>query len=110
MKAIAILAGLGLLGFVVACGGGSLESSEAVATNEVAVKDNKFEARVIEVPAGSEVTWTWEADRSHNVTGDGWASGDQEEGTFVKTLTSPGTFDYRCTLHGGMTGRVIVSQ
>jgi len=110
MKTIIGLAVLGVLAaFVLACGGASLESSPAVATDQVAVKDNKFDARVIEVPAGTTVTWTWEGKHDHNVVGDGWESDKQKEGTFQRAFEAPGTYDYRCTLHGGMTGRVIVT-
>jgi plastocyanin len=49
-----------LLAFAADCSD-SLESSEAVVTDEVAVKDNQFDARVIEVAQGTTVTWTWRA-------------------------------------------------
>jgi plastocyanin len=46
----------------------------------------------------------------HDVTGEGWKSGDpQSEGTFRHAFDRPGTYDYRCTLHGGMEGRVVVT-
>ena len=110
MKAIVVAAGLSVLILLgVACTGDSLESSEATATNEVAVKDNKFDAQVVEVSAGTTVTWTWVGDRPHNVTGDNWASDNLSEGSFERTFDVAGTYDYRCTLHGGMTGRVIVT-
>ena len=111
MNTIVILTAIGvLLALVVACDGAALESSSAVATSEVAVRDNSFDARVIEVPAGTEVTWTWQGNRPHDVAGEGWGSDTQSEGTFRHTFEAPGTYDYRCTLHGGMTGRVIVTQ
>ena len=28
----------------------------------------------------------------------------------LHTFTAPGTYDYRCTLHGGMGGRVVVTE
>lgn len=80
-----------------------------MATNQVAVRDNKFEAPVIEVTAGETVTWTWDAGRPHNVIGEGWGSEVQQDGSFEHTFEAPGSFDYKCTLHGGMTGRVIVA-
>jgi len=78
---------------------------------QVAAKDNKFTPPAIQVPAGTEVTWTFK-DRfvPHDVTGDGWKSGEpQRKGTFTHTFDQPGTYPYRCTVHDGMTGRVVVT-
>jgi plastocyanin len=42
--------------------------------------------------------------------GEGWTSGDpQRSGTFTHTFDRPGTHPYRCTLHDGMDGRVVVT-
>jgi plastocyanin len=42
--------------------------------------------------------------------GEGWTSGDpQRSGTFTHTFDRPGTYPYRCTLHDGMDGRVVVT-
>ena len=109
MKLLGILALAGLLIFSVACSK-PLDSSEAVPTDQVSVKDNKFDERVIEVSPGTTVTWTWNGDHTHNVVGEGWASDNQDEGTFQHTFMAPGEYDYKCTLHGGMTGRVVVTQ
>ncbi|MPZ49193.1 MAG: copper-binding protein [Dehalococcoidia bacterium] len=93
-----------------ACGSGSLDAAAVERTEAVQLKDNKFDARVIQVSAGATVTWSWAEDRLHNVTGDGWASPNQESGTFRQAFDQPGAYDYRCTLHGGMTGRVVVTD
>ena len=70
--------------------------------------DNWFRPRVIEVPVGTEVTWEFVGRALHNVVGAGFQSELYRDGTFDHTFTSAGTFDYVCTLHAGMTGRVIV--
>ena len=78
---------------------------------EVAAKDNQFTPPAIQVTAGTTVTWSFD-DRfvPHDVTGDGWTSGDpKSSGTFTHTFDRPGTYDYRCTLHDGMDGRVVVT-
>ena len=77
----------------------------------VAAKDNQFTPPAIQVTAGTPVTWRFD-DRfvPHDVTGDGWTSGDpKSKGTFTHTFDGPGTYDYRCTLHDGMDGRVVVT-
>ena len=77
---------------------------------EVAVRDNEFGPEAIEVPVGTTVTWRWEGDHPHNVVGDGFESPVQEDGTFAHTFTEAGTYDYRCTLHPGMRGKVVVTD
>ncbi len=79
-------------------------------TTTVAVRDNRFAPAAIGVPAGTTVTWEWEGDNDHNVVGDNFESAVQEEGQFTHTFAAPGTYDYRCTLHGGMTGEVVVTE
>ena len=39
----------------------------------------------------------------------GFQSEVMREGTFTHTFSTPGTYDYTCTLHGQMKGRVIVT-
>jgi plastocyanin len=96
-----------------ACSGGGDDPAAAapVKTSEVVAKDNRFDPVAVEVPAGATVTWRFEdGSVPHDVTGEGWKSGDpQSEGTFRHAFDRPGTYDYRCTLHGGMEGRVVVT-
>jgi plastocyanin len=92
-------------------GNGGAEAAPVTGVTQVAAKDNKFTPPAMQVPAGTEVTWTFK-DRfaPHDVTGDGWKSGKpQRSGTFTHTFDKPGTYPYRCTVHDGMTGRVVVT-
>lgn len=84
-----------------------VEPAEGVTTVEAA--DNVFRPQVIHVDAGTEVTWEFVGNRDHNVVGDGWASDVMREGTFARSFEEPGTYDYSCTLHGGMNGRLVVT-
>jgi plastocyanin len=76
----------------------------------VEAKKLKFLPPAIEVKPGTEVTWRF-ADGAvpHNVTGDGFASGNRERGTFSHRFAKAGEYRYRCTLHAGMEGRVVVT-
>lgn len=109
----------GILGVVVlamalvsaACGGESLSDiTPAIGVHEVAVIDDSYEPRVIQVSQGTEVTWVWDGKRQHNVIGEAFQSELQTEGTFSHTFDTPGAYRYLCTLHGGMTGAVIVTE
>ena len=84
-------------------------SGPPVSGNHVSVVDNDFEPGNLEVAAGDTVTWTWEGRTPHNVVGDDFDSGIQDEGTFTHTFAEPGTYDYECSLHRGMNGRITVA-
>lgn len=113
------VAGLGLVGLVAGCGsnaagdgddrGRSDADPPVTCVTEVAVRDNHFEPAVIEVPVGTTVTWRWDGKNSHNVVADDFESETQTEGTFAHAFAEPGRHNYRCTLHGGMRGEVVVT-
>jgi plastocyanin len=86
-------------------------TSGTTAANAVGVTDDQFTPANISVAVGTKVTWTWAGTRSqHNVTfADGTASATLgPDATFSRTFNSAGTFTYRCTIHSGMTGSVVV--
>jgi plastocyanin len=92
-------------------GSGGADAVPVTGVTEVAARDNRFTPPAIQVPAGTTVTWRFE-DRfvPHDVTADGFGSGEPERsGTFAHTFDQPGTYPYRCTLHAGMDGRVVVT-
>jgi plastocyanin len=110
LAAALVLAGCGGNGDGDAGGGGAAAAPVAGVT-QVAAGDNRFSPGAIQVPAGTAVTWRFE-DRfvPHDVTGEGWRSGEpRRKGSFTHTFARPGTYPYRCTLHEGMDGRVVVT-
>ena len=82
--------------------------------------DKFFVPDPLTVSVGTAVTWTNDDSTLHTVT-----SGSPEGGvvpgtqfdssylaagkTFIHSFESAGTFDYYCTLHPHMTGRIIVN-
>jgi plastocyanin len=110
----AVAVPLALAAVVLAGYGGDEGGGGAPVTGvtEVAAEDNHVSPAAIQVPAGTTVAWEFK-DRfvPHDVTADGWSSGDpQRGGRFAHTFADPGTYPYRCTLHDGMTGRVVVTR
>ena len=113
----ALLVPLAVAAVVLAgCGGGGPGDDDAgtapvTGVTRVAAKDNRFTPPAIQVPAGTAVSWRFEDGLvPHDVTGEGWSSGDpRRKGSFTHTFDQAGTYPYRCTVHDGMRGRVVVT-
>ncbi len=83
----------------------------AVVTSSVSMKSRAFSPPNIQVAPSAVVTWTNDDNFNHNVTFSGAVGNIGDFSTGAKTLTmpaAPGTYAYTCTLHGGMSGTVVV--
>jgi len=112
LPAILVLAFTTLLA---ACQQGGPDSAAGtppvVGAHDVSARDLQFEPPAIQVRPGTTVTWHFEDGAvAHDVRGDGFSSSIQKSGTFTHRFDRTGTFEYRCTLHANMTGRVIVKD
>ena len=76
---------------------------------DVAVRSMAFSPKVVKVPAGATVTWHFRDSVAHDVRGADFSSAVTATGDFRHTFTTPGTYDYHCSLHPIMRGRVIVT-
>ena len=80
-----------------------------------------FVPNILTVPKGTTVTWTNDDTTLHTVTSGSAESGNPGTGTefdssdlaagktFQHQFSIPGTFDYYCTLHPYMKGKVVVT-
>jgi plastocyanin len=115
MRGQSLLAGLGLVTLLGACGGGSDSPTSPTGGggNAVTVGNNFFSPVDLSVAVGTTVTWSWSPGAvQHNVTfDDGPASATQSAGSYTRTFSAAGTFPYHCTIHGAavMHGTVTVS-
>jgi plastocyanin len=130
MRSTVIVAGLGLLGTLCACGNGPPEVAGAGAGQTVGVAGSnigspgakviansalQFAPGTITVPTGQVIQWTVAPDSvPHNVTFDVDSAlnsaptlGPGE--TWEAKFTVPGTYAYHCTIHSGMDGQVTVT-
>jgi plastocyanin len=84
----------------------------APAPAQVSVVDNAFKPRLVTVRPGRAVRWRWMGARRHNV----WfergprTCRTRRSGSCTRTFQKVGTYDYFCTLHGSMAGRVRVRR
>ena len=85
----------------------------AVAANQVSITNFSFMPAAITVKAGTTVTWTNNDEEPHTVfSGAGGVKSPvlaSHQNTFSFTFTTPGTFDYNCTIHPFMHGTVTVT-
>src|SRR5262249_993519 len=80
-----------------------------VGVTNVSVSLGGFSPNAIEVHAGTTVTWMFDDDIEHDVVGgEGLQSPRMTHGTYTHTFDAPGTYEYRCSLHPIMRGRVVV--
>jgi plastocyanin len=95
-----------VFGLSTAAGGRSLAGSY-----RVTIDNFSFAPATLTVPAGTKVTWTNRDDVPHNVISvdKKFASPvlDTDE-EFSYSFTDPGTYEYYCSIHSKMTGKVIV--
>ncbi len=78
-------------------------------TATVENEDFSFYPAVVMIARGGTVTWKQQDYDEHTVTGAGFDSGKLRQGeTFSHTFNDVGTYEYRCSVHPSMTGKVIV--
>ncbi len=92
----------------VALGGGGAQTAS---THTVTLKNIAFHPGNLSIHRGDSVTWQWrDGESEHNVTGRGFHSRTQTQGSYSVRFTHSGTFSYRCTIHEseGMRGKITV--
>src|SRR5256885_16832058 len=98
--------------------GGAPASSAPVSGNvaKVSMKSIQFNPKTLTVNKGTTVVWTNDDPVGHDVTkqsgpGPQFSSGSGDiggGGTYKQTFNTPGTINYVCTVHPGMTGTIVV--
>jgi plastocyanin len=77
----------------------------------VNIQNLQFVPDIITIQVGGVLTWTNSDGFAHTVKGDTapFASGRLDQNTkFSQTFDAPGTYNYHCTIHPFMRGRVVV--
>ncbi|HVI43199.1 MAG TPA: cupredoxin family copper-binding protein [Anaerovoracaceae bacterium] len=93
------------------CGAAKNEapSTPAPDKNTVIIENYKFQPAEITIKSGDTITWINKDSMKHTATGDSFDSGllGKDE-SFQQQFDEIGTFDYHCTPHPYMKGKVIV--
>lgn len=78
---------------------------------EVGIIDFSFDPPMLTIEKGTTVVWTNKDTSPHTVTGKGFSSGTLLPGqTFSHTFQEEETFDYNCSFHPQMKGKVVVAS
>jgi LPXTG-motif cell wall-anchored protein len=82
----------------------------AAASTSVAIENFAFSPATVNVDVGDTVTWTNGDSAPHTATGDGFDTGNLDEGeSGSATFSTAGSFSYICSLHPQMKGTVVVA-
>ena len=80
--------------------------------NEVWMQNEAFNPFTLNITVNTTVKWTNKDGMDHTVTSETglFSSGTiVNNGTFSFQFTTAGTYQYHCTLHAGMEGRIVVN-
>ena len=80
-------------------------------STEIKVDNFTFTPETLTVPVNSTVTWTNKDDVPHVIASpDGVfrSKGLDTDDHYSYTFTKPGTYDYFCSIHPKMTGKIVV--
>ena len=111
----AVLA-VAVLGFTLAAVHGqqpkAMAGGATAAPDHIAIDNFTFAPGDITVPAGTKVTWVNHDDIPHTVVAAGkFKSGALDTNDdFSHTFDQPGTYEYFCSLHPKMTGKIVVTE
>lgn len=103
-----------LIGIVLisGCIGKQITSTASSSQLSVTIKDFKFNPATVIVKAGETIIWTNEDSVQHTATfTEKFDSGNLDAGkSFSHTFNEAGTFDYICSFHPYMKGKIIVKS
>lgn len=80
---------------------------------KIAILNYKFDPEVLTVAAGTTVTWVNQDETVHSVVSSDkrfTGSGGLDKGDdYSYTFTTPGSYEYFCSLHPFMKGQIVVT-
>lgn len=80
-----------------------------VKANTITIQNFTFNPSTLTVKQGTKVTWTNQDSATHKIKSDTFNSSDLNQGDkFEFTFNNKGSFDYSCSIHPSMTGKIVV--
>jgi len=90
---------------------GTLSLAQSPPSTTVTIDNFTFSPMTIEVQRGATIKWINKDDIPHVVAstaGTFKSRAIDTDGSFVFTFTEPGTYEYYCSVHPKMTGKIVV--
>ena len=85
------------------------QQQATAASNMITIQNFAFNPGTLTVKQGTKVTWTNQDSVVHKIKSDTFNSSDLGQGDkFDFTFNTKGSFDYSCSIHPSMTGKIIV--
>jgi plastocyanin len=87
--------------------------ADDAAAYAITIKDFAFTPRALTIRVGSKVTWTNKDEEPHKIAEINSTFASQPldtDGDFSYRFDTPGTYEYFCTLHPRMTGKIVVEK
>ena len=91
---------------------GIVGQGQSGSTNTVTIQDYSFQPSTLTVPRGTTVTWHNQGSVDHTVTSDTKGLFDSRVGLgkeFSFSFSTPGTYNYHCSIHTSMHGTIVVT-
>ena len=114
IKIAALLCGIS--GFSVLALAGEMKdtSNSGAGQNKIEIKDFAFNPQTITVKSGDKITWINRDEEPHTVVSVGKkfqrSSGLDTDQEFSIIAGAPGTYEYFCSVHPKMTGKIVVQK
>ena len=109
-RSLLALAAIAALGAVMLAGGAS-GAPRASAPIAVSAQDDFFDPKKVKIGQGEKVKWTNDGSEDHTVKFKGEKDKIFGPGESVSVkFKEVGSFKYHCTLHAGMTGKVVAKD
>jgi plastocyanin len=85
------------------------ETQAGVEANTVTIQNFAFNPGTLTVKQGTTVTWINQDSATHKIKSDTFNSPDLRQGdTYKFVFTTKGSYDYSCSIHPSMTGKIVV--
>jgi len=82
-------------------------------TNTISIKNFAFSPSTLNIGVGDTVTWTNEDSASHKLASDSGteisSNSINNRESYQHKFTTAGTYDYHCSIHPSMKGKIVVA-
>lgn len=108
---VSLVAVMAVTGMSASTGASTVEAEAGGRVGKIQVRTFRFRPKVLRVDTGTKVRWKNRDEILHTITSDTGVFDQELDGAgtkFAHRFEAAGTFEYHCSRHESMTGKVIV--